>query len=385
MPSDPPTASEPAIAAAEPQADRLRVTWSDGVATEYPWVWLRDHAHDAETYLAATGQRQLFTAKLPDLVGEAAKVVAGGDGEELEVAWKTPAGGQPEKPSRLPLAFLRRFRVPRQASARVELPKQLWDAASFKAPTVPYAEVMASDAGVLKWLQLVAQYGFALVVGTPPTAEATEELVKKVAYIRETIFGGFWTFTADNSMADTAYTNLELRGHTDGTYSHDAPGLQLLHCLRFEGTGGESTMVDAFRIAEDIKREHPEHYRTLSTVHVPGQYIGDGSHLMASRPILRHGPDGQLIQVSFNNYDRAPFLLPADEHIAFYAALREFDLRANDRKYQWRHVLAPGEAMLFDNWRVLHGRDAYTGDRTLCGAYINHEDFESRLRMAGLF
>jgi trimethyllysine dioxygenase len=44
-------------------------------------------------------------------------------------------------------------------------------------------------------------------------------------------------------------------------------------------------------------------------------------------------------------------------------------------------VLAPGEAMLFDNWRVLHGRKAYAGKRTLCGAYLNHEDFESRLRM----
>jgi trimethyllysine dioxygenase len=40
--------------------------------------------------------------------------------------------------------------------------------------------------------------------------------------------------------------------------------------------------------------------------------------------------------------------------------------------------------MLFDNWRVLHGRTAYTGVRRLCGAYLNHEDFESRLRLAGM-
>ena len=38
----------------------------------------------------------------------------------------------------------------------------------------------------------------------------------------------------------------------------------------------------------------------------------------------------------------------------------------------------PGDAMLFDNWRVLHGRTAYTGHRHLCGAYVNREDFESR-------
>ena len=48
---------------------------------------------------------------------------------------------------------------------------------------------------------------------------------------------------------------------------------------------------------------------------------------------------------------------------------------------QWHRVLRPGDALLFDNWRVLHGRLAYTGKRTLCGAYLNHEDFESRLRL----
>ncbi len=37
--------------------------------------------------------------------------------------------------------------------------------------------------------------------------------------------------------------------------------------------------------------------------------------------------------------------------------------------------------MLFDNWRVLHGRLAYTGHRHLCGGYVNREDYLSRRRM----
>jgi trimethyllysine dioxygenase len=37
--------------------------------------------------------------------------------------------------------------------------------------------------------------------------------------------------------------------------------------------------------------------------------------------------------------------------------------------------------LLFDNWRVLHGRAAYQGARRLCGTYLNREDFESRLRL----
>lgn len=34
---------------------------------------------------------------------------------------------------------------------------------------------------------------------------------------------------------------------------------------------------------------------------------------------------------------------------------------------------------VFDNHRVLHGRSAFKGERRLCGAYVNHDDYRSRL------
>ena len=359
-------------------ADRsLEVTWADGVVTRYPWIWLRDNAHDADTLHPVTQQRQVFTAALPtDLAATEANVV----GDALVVRWADPRDREAE--SVLPVAFLSSHRVPQPARAAVATAITLWDAASINTavPTVQFDAVMSSDDGVAEWLHKTAEFGFALALGTPPTAQATEALLRRIGYVRETIFGGMWEFTADLTKADTAYTNLELRPHTDGTYSHDAPGAQLLHCLHFEGSGGESTIVDAFAVADRLRQESPEHADTLSAVAVPGQYIGDGAHLMAARPVLRHDHTGQLVQVSFNNYDRAPFLLPEGEMIAFYDALRAFDLIANDPAMQWRHVLAPGEALLFDNWRVLHGRFAYTGERRLCGGYVNREDVESRLR-----
>jgi trimethyllysine dioxygenase len=42
--------------------------------------------------------------------------------------------------------------------------------------------------------------------------------------------------------------------------------------------------------------------------------------------------------------------------------------------------VAPRDAVMLDNWRALHARDAYQGYRRLCGAYLNKEDLESRLR-----
>jgi trimethyllysine dioxygenase len=354
----------------------LDVRWDDGLTSEYPWLWLRDHAHDDATLHPVTQQRQLFTAGVaPDLRGAGAQVV----GDDVSVAWADDA-----PPSMLPIEFLARFRRPRPARAAVDVERVLWDGALIaeRWPTVHYESVIDGDDGVAEWLRRVAMYGFCIVEGTPVTVEASQDLIRRVGYIRETIFGGFWDFQADLSKADTAYTNLELLPHTDGTYSHDAPGLQLLHCLAFDGTGGESTMVDGFRIADQLRHEEPRHYDVLSSVAVPGQYIGDGSHLMAARPVFRHDATGALVQVSFNNADRAPFLLPAGEMTHFYDAMRAFEVRANDHRMQWRRVLLPGSALLFDNWRVLHGRTSYTGHRHLCGGYVNREDFESRLRLA---
>jgi len=358
------------------QLDRssLEVSWDDGVVTRYPWIWLRDHAHDAESLHPVTQQRQLFTASIPaDVRAVDAKIVDG----ELQVAWLDDTSE-----SVLPLSFLERHRVPHTARAAVDTAITLWDAAFINdhLPTVAFERVIETDDGVREWLAKTTEFGFCLALGTPPTAPATEALLRRIGYVRQTIFGAMWEFTADLTKADTAYTNLELRPHTDGTYSHDAPGVQLLHCMAFDGTGGESTMVDAFAVARRMQEECPEHFRTLSSVVVPGQYIGDGSHLVAARPVFRHDASGRLVQASFNNYDRAPFLLPEDEMIAFYDALRAFEMIANDASMQWRHALAPGEAMLFDNWRVLHGRFAFTGTRRLCGGYINREDVESRLR-----
>jgi trimethyllysine dioxygenase len=65
----------------------------------------------------------------------------------------------------------------------------------------------------------------------------------------------------------------------------------------------------------------------------------------------------------------------------FYRALKLWDRLVNDPAYEVAFKLTPGSILLFDNWRTLHGRRAYTGFRRLCGAYLNKEDFDSRLRV----
>jgi trimethyllysine dioxygenase len=361
-----------ALAAAE---DGLHIVWVDDVPeSRFPWFWLRDHGHEETTLHPVTLQRQIFTAGIPEDIRGTAAILAP-DGQSVIVDWQD--GAQ----SRFPLAFLWQFRDPRPATTPTPSPVVLWDAdIAAQPPRVRYDAVMADDRGLERWLEAVEIYGFCLAEGVPATPEDTAALARRIGYLRATIFGDFWDFTADLARADTAYTNLELRPHNDGTYAFDAPGLQLFHCLNFSGSGGESILVDGFRIADELRAADPEAYETLAAVEVTAQYIGEGAHLMATRPVFRHDK-GRLVQVTFNNYDRAPFRLPDAEMRAFYRALKAFEARANDACLQWRHPLRPGEVLLFDNWRVLHGRAAYRGERRLCGAYLNREDFESRLRM----
>jgi hypothetical protein len=52
--------------------------------------------------------------------------------------------------------------------------------------------------------------------------------------------------------------------------------------------------------------------------------------------------------------------------------------------YEIQLQLTAGKVLAIDNWRVLHGRRAFTGHRRMLGAYLSREDYESRRIMADL-
>ena len=53
-----------------------------------------------------------------------------------------------------------------------------------------YKELMSNN-GIKIWLKNIQRVGFVLVTDTPATAEATKELMERIAYIRSSIFGEF--------------------------------------------------------------------------------------------------------------------------------------------------------------------------------------------------
>jgi trimethyllysine dioxygenase len=219
-----------------------------------------------------------------------------------------------------------------------------------------------------------------------PDPSATELLLKSIAFIRETHYGGFYDFTADLASQDTAYTNIALEAHTDTTYFSDPAGLQAFHLLSHtDGEGGASLLVDGFKVAQELYETDREAYRILSTVDVHGHASGnEGISIQPYRgfPVLEHDPTTNiLLRVRWNSSDRAAIGLPVDEVETWYNAARKFDalLKKKDNEY-WQQ-LTPGKVLIFDNWRVLHGRSAFTGTRRICGGYINRDDWISRYKM----
>jgi trimethyllysine dioxygenase len=353
----------------------VEVCWAHRVSpARFSPVWLRDHCHSKESLHPETLQRQVDTFSIPADIAPAKLDI--GDGRVLSIVWKHDGST-----SILPADFLWSIA---QGNGRDSAPRRrLWDRASMgqNFPTMSHAEIMSGNEGLLRWLSMTEEYGFALASGVPPTIEATKELVTRIGYVRETIFGGMWDFTANLAFKDTAYTSAAIGPHTDGTYSFDSPGFQMFHCLKFDGTGGDSTLVDGFKVADQIRRADPLAFEILSTVKVPAQYLGDGVHLRAEHPVIGLDHNGDFLQVAYNNYDRAPFRMPTTRMHAFYRALKLFNQLINDPSNEITMRLAPGTALLFDNWRTLHGRRAYQGARWLCGAYLNKEDFDSKLRV----
>ncbi|KAG5287516.1 trimethyllysine dioxygenase [Histoplasma capsulatum G186AR] len=350
-----------------------------GVTGKWPSLWLRDNCQCKKCIHPDTRQRLVDTFSIP---GDIHPSTVRKLDNYLEIEWANDG-----HTSTYSYSWLSEHHLKQRGESdivRFGAEKQSVSNDPNTYPTVLYDEVMLSDDGVRKWTDQIYRWGFSFVKGCPATPEATEKLLERIAFIRPTHYGGFWDFTSDLSLKDMAYTTEGLGGHTDTTYFTDPAGLQMFHMLSHtNGSGGESLLVDGFEAAKTLYNEDPEAYEVLKEFGVDGHASGN-EHVCIQPacpfPVFNHHPiTGELYQVRWNNEDRRPMVNGSPEEISkWYAAARKWNEIITRKDMEHWFQLDPGSPMIFDNWRMLHGRAPFSGKRRICGGYVNHDDFMSR-------
>lgn len=364
------------IVAARLHGDDVVVAWSDGRQSPYDTLWLRDNC-PCTTCVNPVTREQVFeiTAVPEDLAPARLDVEPG----RLTVQW---ADGHV---SPFEAGFLRVHAYDDASRAERRRVKRPWRAERLSAiPTFSWAEVTGSDRGLLAWLTALEAEGLTKMVGVPTEPGTVGRIANLISFMRETNFGIIFDVMTKPEADSNAYTSLQLPFHTDLPTRELQPGVQFLHCLVNDATGGESQFVDGFAVAEALREEDPALFEILSTTPVEFRNKARRSDYRCRAPVIGLDTAGEVSEVRVANFLRAPFELPAAEMRPFYRAYRRFSELTTDPRFLVETRLDAGEMWTFDNRRVLHARaefDPTSGNRHFQGCYLDRDELLSRIRV----
>jgi [2-(trimethylamino)ethyl]phosphonate dioxygenase len=351
----------------------------NGALHRFHAMWLRDNAQDAETRSPGNGQRLITLLDIP----ESTRITDAGWSEgKLELRFAPEGKTISFEPEWL-LAHAYDTGEAHTIGWTGEHITRWNENFSDQIPVEEYEVVRTDDAARLRWLKAIQRYGFARLRGVPAASGSVTDIAKLFGYVRETNYGRLFDVRAEVDPSNLAYTNLGLQAHTDNPYRDPVPGLQILTCIENTVDGGDSIVIDGFKVAERLQEQSPRGFNLLARYCARFEYAGaKGVRLRSKRPIIEIGPDGELIGVRFNNRSAAPFTdIPYEEMAEYYAAYRRMAELVEDASLAIRFKLMSGEAFIVDNLRVLHARSAITsgGQRWLQGCYADRDGLLSTL------
>lgn len=166
---------------------------------------------------------------------------------------------------------------------------------------------------------------------------------------------------------DGAYLQADVHGRTVRLRDPDEDYL-LMHCSVPAPSGGDSVLVDGYALVDRLAEGHPELHAFLTGCDVdffgsrvnPPRGVPDTPLL---RRMVEHTRGGRRAVRASDYAMPVPREPHWDEHLA---RIEEYaDLLAGAYEVAPRFRMDAGDLVLLDNYRFLHGRDAFTGSRTL--------------------
>ncbi len=353
------------------ESDALKIEWGDGHQSTYHYMWLRDNAPENRH---RNGQKLIDTLSIPlDLSAE--KVTVNGT---IQIQWANDGHVTEFSPE-----WLRQNAYESSEIMVRRTQKSLWDSRAFSKlpPSFSLSELQSDETQLRDMLAHVRDYGFTLLKDVPVASKSLFQVIDLFGYVRDTNYGPYFDVKVVSNPSNLAFTSATLGGHTDNPYRHPVPTLQLLHVLSNNVDGGDSTLVDGFRVAEDFKAKFPEQFKQLASTLVTFRFSSDDADLSCESTIIQTNARDEVVGIRFNNRSMQTFYVESDKMKAFYEAYHTFAHMLEDDRYKITFKMGAGDAMLFDNQRVLHGRIGYksSGDRHLQGCYADIDSLLSKL------
>ncbi len=370
---------ETAASTVEVSTSGIVIRWSDGARSRFHALWLRDNCPsdgDKETAFR--------TFSVIDLDPDLAVVDAfRNDDGDLEIEFDDG------HVSMFDFDWLRAHSYePHDRRGRPQRIEHFRAGHKFDRFELP----MFGSAEHCDLLESVARWGAAIVEDVPVDEAGTEALAALIGRVRETDFGRLFDIIVEPDVWTLSQSGLALAPHTDDPYRYNPSGTSLLHCVESALSGGESVLVDGFGIAADLYDDEPDVFDLLTDVSVPfvrhrteAVDQGEDVHLLAHGPIISLDRDHEVSGIRFHERSLAP--LDVDPSVVgdYYRALIRFSAEVNNPGRAVQFALQPGQAIVYDNQRVLHGRTAFGDDaggqrRHLRLCTIDRDQFHSRLR-----
>jgi alpha-ketoglutarate-dependent taurine dioxygenase len=347
----------------------ITITWSNSSYSVYSSLWLRDN--DPANRDARTGQRLVSVADLPaePRLRSADPRPAG----HLTLSWEDGVT------SVIPLSWLQTFdRSLRIGSRPTRMPWMGQAAEAFAR--CDYQDWVENPAVREDWLYCVGRDGLAFLRGVPAEDGAVLRVAGLIGFVRETSDGSVVDVRSVAEPNNLGCTSRALPVQTDHPYRDPVPGFQMLHCLSAAGQGGESLFVDGLAAAERIRAHDPDAFSNLSQIPILYRFQDAGVDLASERTMLEVDTLGQFRAIHYDDHSIAPLPFKGSRLKKYYAAYRELAELLRDPARAVVYRLQPGDLVLLDNSRILHGRTAFSaGGHHLQKCYLDPDGLYSSL------
>ena len=361
----------------EKKNDHLSIIWCDNFKSKYHFLWLRDNCPSAihptanmRVFNILTVSKKIFPKKI-NL-----------NQNQLDIDWS-----EGNHKSKFNLQWLRDHCYTEINNKKYNSPYIFWDSnlkKNFSKIKLNHNDIISNDSYLKKWLKLLHSHGFAIIKNGPTKKKSGFRILKRISHHRETFFGTPFEVINIPKPNNTAYTAQALRNHTDLPYFEYAPGYQFLHCLVNNATGGKSSVVDGFAVANYLRKKEKKVYKLLTETYVKFKdtdYTQKAIRVLHS-PIITLTKDNDFNDIRFSMAAMGTIDVNPKKMKKFYDAYQFFASLLQNNKFKIDFRLEAGDIFCFNNRRVLHGRtefDPNSGNRHLQGYYVERDEIIARL------